>query len=263
MRRLLEVETVSYSYGAGDVVRDVSFSVDCGEFVSLIGPNGSGKTTLMSVVSGYQRCVAGRILLAGKDIGDYSPMERARVLAIVSQHENLNFPFTCMELIALGLYPHKSRFQAMTRVQLEEIRAVMELTHTQGLADKRIDAVSGGELQRVVLARVLLQRPKLLLLDEAMSDFDISAKISMVKCLKAMARDKGIGILAINHDVANAYQFSDRILLMKDGMLAASGSPKEALTEASLGAVFGVRARIEPGQGLYVYDNIEIQENVR
>lgn len=263
MRRLLEVEAVSYSYGAGDVVREVSFSVGGGEFVSLIGPNGSGKTTLMSLVSGYRRCTAGRILLAGREIGDYLPMERARVLAVVAQNENLNVPFTCMELAALGLYPHKSRFQAMTQSQLEEIRTVMELTDTQKLAGRRIDAVSGGELQRVVLARALLQKPKLLLLDEAMSDLDISAKIAMVKCLKTMVQDKGIGILAINHDLANAYQFSDRILVMKDGALAGAGSPGEALTEASLGAVFGLRARIKPDEGLYVYDNIDRQESTR
>ena len=234
---------------------DVTFSVFEGEYLSVVGPNGSGKSTLMQLLCGYLAPLSGQVLYGGENLTRLPPLQRARQMAVIAQNTPASFPFTCFEFVMLGLHPHRARFERVDEQSLLEIKTVMAQTDVLPLADKPITTLSGGEYQRVLLARALAQRPRLLLLDEAMSDLDAAVKIRMNQLLRGLVQ-KGLTVLAINHDLSTAYSCSDRVVALSKGRLAAAGSPQTVFTEALLEQVFGVRAQILPGRGLCVYDTI-------
>lgn len=256
LAELLCADRLTFCYGAQRVLDDVSFSVREGEYLSIIGENGSGKSTLMQLLSGYLAPVFGQVLYQGESLTKLPPLQRARHIAIIGQNTPANFPFTCFEFVMLGLHPHRARFERVDEQSLETISAVMTQTGILSLADKPITQLSGGEYQRVLLARALAQRPRLLLLDEAMSDLDAAVKIRMNQVLKGLVHN-GLTVIAVNHDLSTAYSCSDRVVALHGGRLAALGSPEAVFTEAFLETVFGIRAQIIPDRGLCVYDTIQ------
>ena len=256
MAELLCARNLTFCYGAQQVLDDVTFSVCEGEYLSIIGQNGSGKSTLMQLLCGYLAPLSGRVLYRGENMARISPLQRAKQIAIIAQNTPANFPFTCFEFVMLGLHPHRARFERVDERSLEHIRAVMLQTDILPLADKPVTKLSGGEYQRVLLARALAQRPRLLLLDEAMSDLDAAVKIRMNKLLKGLVRE-GLTVIAVNHDLSTAYSCSDRVVALHSGRLAAAGGPQTVFTEALLETVFGIRAQIIPDRGLCVYDTIQ------
>ncbi|MDD3203778.1 MAG: ABC transporter ATP-binding protein [Pygmaiobacter massiliensis] len=255
MGELLRAEELAFSYREQPVFSEVSFSADEGEYISIIGENGSGKSTLMQLLNGYAKPQAGKVLYQGEDLIKIPASQRAKSIAAIGQNTVMNFPFTCFELVMLGMYPHRARFERTDEKSLSHIRAVMGETDTLSLADKQITQISGGEYQRVLLARALAQRPRLLLLDEAMSDLDVYAKIKMIKLLRKLTRE-GLTVIAVNHDLSVAYSFSDRILALHGGRLVANGSPYDVFTGEFLKTVFGVKGEITPQNGLCIYDTI-------
>lgn len=255
MAKLLDVQGLTFCYGVQRVLENVTFSVGEGEYLSIIGENGSGKSTLMQLLCGYLVPTAGQVLYRGDSLARLSPLQRAQSIATIGQNTPANFPFTCFEFVMLGLHPHRARFERANARSLEQIRAVMAQTDILPLADKPITHLSGGEYQRVLLARALAQRPRLLLLDEAMSDLDAAVKLKMNKLLKGLVRE-GLTVIAVNHDLSTAYNCSDRVAVLHSGCLAAAGSPRTVFTEVLLKTVFGVKAEIIPDRGLCVYDTI-------
>lgn len=255
MAELLRARNLTFYYGGQQVLSDVSFSADEGEYLSIIGENGSGKSTLMQLLCGYLMPGAGQVLYRGESLTKLVPLQRARSIAVIGQNTPANFPFTCFEFVMLGLHPHRARFERMDEQTLEQIRGIMAQTDILALADKPVTKLSGGEYQRVLLARALAQRPRLLLLDEAMSDLDAAVKIKMNKLLKELVQ-KGLTVIAVNHDLSTAYNSSDRVVALHSGRLAANGTPQAVFTEALLENVFGIKAEIIPGRGLCVYDTI-------
>lgn len=255
MGELLRAEGLSFCYGDQSVLSDISFSVCDSEYISIIGENGSGKSTLMQLLSGYAVPKVGTVFYQGESLTKISALQRAKSIAVIGQSTVMNFPFTCFELIMLGMYPHRSRFERIDEQSLSYIKTIMEESDTLVLADKLITHISGGEYQRVLLARALAQRPRLLLLDEAMSDLDVAAKIKMIKLLRRLTQ-KGLTVIAVNHDLSTAYSFSDRVIALHSGHLAADGSPSNVFTEEFLKTVFGVKGEIIPKNGLCIYDTI-------
>lgn len=255
MAELLCAQNLTFYYGSQQVLSDVTFSVGEREYLSIIGENGSGKSTLMQLLCGYLAPMAGQVLFCGERLEELSTLQRARSIAVISQNTPADFPFTCFEFVMLGLHPHRARFERIDEQTINQIRGIMAQTDILTLADKPITNLSGGEYQRVLLARALAQRPRLLLLDEAMSDLDAAVKIKMNKLLKELVQ-KGLTVIAINHDLSTAYNCSDRVIALRSGRLVANGSPQTMLTEELLENVFGIKAEIIPGRGLCVYDTI-------
>lgn len=253
MAELLNAQNLKFCYGAQQVLFDVSFSVTAGEYWSIIGENGSGKSTLMQVLCGYLTPLAGQVLYCGQRLERLSALQRAQSIAVIAQNTSANFPFTCFEFVLLGLHPHRTRFEHLDAQTIEQIKDVMMQTDILSLADKPITNLSGGEYQRVLLARALAQRPRLLLLDEAMSDLDAAVKIKMNKLLKGLVQ-KGLTVIAVNHDLSTAYNYSDRVVALHRGRLVANGNPQTVFTAAFLEDVFGIKAEIIPDRGLCVYD---------
>lgn len=256
MSVLLQAENLSFSYGRQRILQNIDFFAEEGELISIIGANGAGKSTLLKLMAGYEKPDSGRIAYRGKDLHAISIPKRAKEITILYQNGGIPFPFTCMELVWMGRYPISGRFDKKDEEAVRRILSLMEQTECLHLADKKIQEISGGEFQKVMLARALAQEPKLLLLDEAMSDFDVAVKIKMSKLLRELTKT-GLTIIMVNHDIAAACRFSHRIIALQDGSIAADGKPEEVMTEALLETVFGVKGEVVNGKGIFLYDNIE------
>jgi iron complex transport system ATP-binding protein len=263
----LSVETLSFSYpGGGEALQNVSFNVEAGEHIALVGPNGSGKTTLFQLLSGYYKPSGGTALLDGRPVHRYPVLERARRIALVPQGGRIGFPFTCLEIALMGLHPHRSRFAPPDEKAFARVRSLMIETGVWAFAGKKVNEISGGELQRVLLTRALLQilpesepppPPRLLLLDESLSELDISARFTMMKLLVRYAHDYRVTVIGIHHDLHIAGRFASRIIALRNGCVAADGSPAEVFISKFFSEVFLVKAEIIPPKGFIFYDNLE------
>ncbi|GHU13652.1 ABC transporter ATP-binding protein [Spirochaetia bacterium] len=275
---LLLVKNLSFSYNTGvDVLVDVNFSVESGEHIALVGPNGSGKTTLFLLLAGFLTPVAGEVLLEDREIRRYPILERARRIAFVPQGGRIEFPYTCLETVLMGLHPHQSRFASgesnrFADDALSLAEDVMRKTGVWNLAGARVTEISGGQMQRLLLARALLQifpdtrphcgpddlaLPRLLLLDETLSELDIAARIAMMKILSRLAAERGITVIGVHHDLNLVYRFADRIIALDKGRIAADGPPDGVFTQEFFAEVFSVQAEIIHLRGLLFYDNLD------
>jgi iron complex transport system ATP-binding protein len=270
---LLTVKNLSFSYDSSTtVLNNVSFTVESGEHIALVGPNGSGKTTLFQLLSGYFAPASGEALLEDRDIRRYPVPERARRIAFVPQGGRIEFPYTCLETVLMGLHPHRSRsnpwFAApWDDAALSRAEAVMRETGVWDMAGKNVTEISGGQMQRLLLARAILQiyppepkdTPKMLLLDETLSELDIAARIAMMKLLSHLALERHLTVIGIHHDLSLAYRFTNRIIALRNGEIAADGAPDHVFTPEFFARVFSVQAETIPGKGLLFYDNLDQQ----
>lgn len=253
---LLEVKNIRFSYGNQMALNNISCSVPKGSFVSLIGPNGSGKSTLLWILCGITSPQNGSVSYDGINVFKMKPQIRSRKFAVIHQRETNSFPFTCLETVMLGLHPHRSRFGSLTDQQMEKVWQAMKLTGTQQFADKSIMHISGGEFQRIIIARALVQQPEILFMDEAFSSLDISEKIRILKQLRILIKETGLTVVSISHDIDTVY-LSDEIIALKNGQVAACGAPADVMTESFFENVFNVKAEIFPGKGFFIHDNIQ------
>lgn len=253
---ILEARGLSFAYGKNEILRDVSLSVGEGEYLSLVGVNGSGKTTLLALLSGFLKPDGGEVRLMGKSLERIGFRDRAKEMAVVSQNQDMSFPFSCLEMVLMGLYPNMGRYERVSRQLLYKARELMESADVWRFADKPITEVSGGEKQRVALARALMQEPRVLLLDEAMSELDVAAKCSVMKLLRQRIDETGMSVVSVHHDLATAYRYSKRVFALKDGRLIADGAPKDVMDEEFFRLVFAVDAEIIADKGFIINDNI-------
>ena len=260
---IITANDISFSYpGTGkDAISGVSFSAVPGEHIAMVGPNGSGKTTLFKILNGTFRPANGEVLLDGKNILKFSAMDRACRVAYVPQGGKINFPYTCLELTLMGLYPHKTLAVFPGEAALSRAEEIMRETGAWSFATKNVNTLSGGELQLVLLTRALLQIfpgsneedekhiTKLLLLDEALSELDIAVRISMMKLLNRTLEKRSFTIIGIHHDLHLAYRFASRVIALNQGRVAGDGPPDIIFTQEFFSSVFGVEAEIIPGKG--------------
>ncbi len=242
---MIQADRVWCGYPDHPVLRDVSFAIQPGEFVAILGPNGSGKTTLMLALSGIVPIQQGSIRLSGDVLEQLSHRERARRMAAIAQESELRLPFSCREVIWMGRYPHQKRWQLETSDDSRVVRRVMTLTDTESLADRLITAVSGGEKQRVMMARVLAQETAVLLLDEATSAMDIRRKLQIFRVLEQLNRSDGITVLAVLHDINLAALFCRRLMFLQEGELVADGPTEQVLTPEILESVYHTRVLVQ------------------
>lgn len=253
---LLSVRNVSFSYDNKKILCDISFDAGSKGYISLVGLNGSGKSTLFNILSGYYSPDFGSVRLYGREIRTIPIQERATMIAVVAQRQNHNFPFTCLESVLMGLHPHRARFEPVINEHLLLAKDIMQKTDVWHLSERPVTELSGGELQRVMVARALLQRPKLLLLDEAMSELDISSRISILKLLHQIISETGMTVISVHHDLSIAYRYSDRVIALQNGQIKLDDSPAHVFTEEFFKEVFFVDAEIVPEKGFFINDNI-------
>ena len=246
MTPLVEVSGVRFAYETTPVIGGVSFTVARGEILGVIGPNSVGKTTLLRLLSKVLVPQAGTILLAGRDLLRLRRADVARTVAVVPQDVALAFPFTVREFVLMGRYPHTpGRFFEAP----EDLAAAEEALRAVGiaaLADKPIQALAGGERQRVLVARALAQQPTLLLLDEPNAHLDLHHQVALAQMIQRLNLAEGVTVVLVSHDLNLAAELCDRLLLLAEGRVARLGTPAEVLEGPLLEKVYGCRVWVEP-----------------
>jgi len=226
----LVVEELSFRYeGTEKILHSVHFTLEKGTFVGIIGPNGSGKSTLLHLLSGILPLQEGRILLSGKDLRQCSRLEWAQRVAIVFQEIPLQVNLPCLEVVTMGRFPHLRKWRREKREDEKAVEWAMEVTQTSLFAERDFSELSGGEKQRVMIARALAQQPELLLLDEPTSHLDILHQLEMMRILQAL-REQGITILGVFHDVNTVAQFCEQVLFLRRGTVLGFGPVEKVMT---------------------------------
>ncbi|HET9151606.1 MAG TPA: ABC transporter ATP-binding protein [Gemmatimonadales bacterium] len=229
--------TVRHPGAARAAVQDVSLDVARGEVVAIGGPNGSGKTTLLRALLGLMPVEQGDVELAGRPVRTWTRAGLAREVAVVAQREESVFPLRVREAVMLGRYPHLGPLQAEGPADRGAVQRALDRCDIADLAERRVDQLSGGEWQRVRLARALAQEPKALVLDEPTTSLDVRHEMELFELVAELARD-GLAALVVTHGLNLAARFADRMLLMDRGRSAAFGAPADVLTEPVLSQVF-------------------------
>ena len=241
----LSVVKVSASKGGKRILSDVGFTAPRGAITGLIGPNGAGKSTLLTALLGLTPA-AGRIMFDGQDLLAMPRRDRARLAAFVEQSATTEERMTVTDVVALGRIPFQSALAAGSSSEDDALIAdCLAETRMTAFAARRFDTLSGGEQQRVHIARALAQQPRLLLLDEPTSHLDISAQLQMLALLRRKA-DAGITVLIALHDLNLASRYCDHLVVLDKGAVAAAGPPATIITPALLRSVYGVSAHLLP-----------------
>ena len=244
MSPAIEIHNLSFAYGPIGVLNGISLSVEKGAMVGVLGPNGSGKTTLLKILSGVLS-THDEVKLNCRNIGNYDRLELSRLFAVVPQENAVNFPYTVTEIVLMGRASHHSSLALEGKKDLEVARKSMELTETLSLADRYLHELSGGEKQRVVIARALAQEPEILLLDEPSAFLDLRHQVQTLELMRRLNRERELTIIAAMHDLNLAALFFPRLLMLKDGKIYRDGTAKEVLTEETIEEVYGIRVEIK------------------
>ena len=227
---MLEVRELRCGYGTGDVVKGVCFGVAEGEIVCLMGPNGCGKTTLLRAVAGILP-YEGQVLFEGMDLARVQRVQRARKIALFSQISSVYFAYTVYDTVMMGRYAHlRGVLRTPSQADRETVQRCMRAVGVWEIRDSLITELSGGQLQRVMLARLFAQDPKLILLDEPANHLDIRYQKELLDFLRSWVGEGGRAVLGVFHDITTAMQLADRLALMKDGQICAQGGGRDVVT---------------------------------
>ncbi|HHW41666.1 MAG TPA: ABC transporter ATP-binding protein [Syntrophomonadaceae bacterium] len=238
---ILSVDGVEFSYNSRPVLRDVRFAVNRGELFSILGNNGAGKSTLLRCLNRIIRPRAGSILIEKEDLFALTRREVARQVGYVAQrHESARV--TVFDAVLLGRKPH-IRWDATAR-DLEIVREVLAVLGMEEFSLRYLDELSGGELQKVIIARALAQEPRVLLLDEPTSNLDLKNQFEVLQIVKRAARERNIAVVVVMHDLNLALRFADKFLLLKNGAVFACGG-REVMTPENIAGVYGVPVAVE------------------
>ena len=247
---VLETTGIAVTYESGGreihALRGVDLVLRPGELLAFVGPNGSGKTTLIRALTGVVRPTAGTVRFSGRDIASLGQPEVARLVAVVPQDPVLPPAFSALDCVLMGRTPHLRLLQQEGPRDVEIARRAMLATETWLLADRPVGELSGGERQRVVVARALAQETRVLLLDEPTAHLDIGHQGAVLELMRTFTRQDGKAVLAVVHDLTLAAQYCDRIVVLKDGAIAAAGSSADVLTPDLLQSVYGVPVSVFP-----------------
>ena len=236
----LELRDVHYRYpGApAEALSGVSLSVGPQEFRAVLGPNGSGKTTLVRIALGALTPLVGRAEVIGRPVSQWPRQDLARTVGVVPQREDNLFPQRVRETVLLGRYPHLSLWGSERPEDHAAVDRALAACDALHLADRWLWTLSGGEYQRVRVARALAQEPKLLVLDEPGMSLDLKHEMALFELVRGLVDTQGLGVLMITHDLNLAARFADSLLLLEGGRPIASGAPSDVLTQQTVETVF-------------------------
>jgi iron complex transport system ATP-binding protein len=238
MGPILTLENAGYRYGDMWALQEVSVEVGRGELLGVLGPNGSGKSTLLRLMDGLLSPYAGKVRFRGQSLEDLPRAQVARQVAMVSQESHFRFSFSVLEVVLMGRFPHMRRLQFEGTHDLAVARKALEATNALDFADRDIHAVSGGERQRVLIARALAQEPEVLLLDEPTAFLDLRHKREIFRLMDSLVRNAGLGVVVVSHEIDLASQYCSRVLVLQEGRVVESGPPETVITAETIGRVF-------------------------
>lgn len=232
-------KNLSYKYDGVPVLNNLSFAVNNGEFFIVIGPNGSGKTTLMKIIAGLVKPRIGKLEIKGQPIKKYKRKILARKIAFVPQQVPTDFPFVVEDVVLFGRSPHLGTFGLASCEDLSHSQQAMKFTEISHLARRRLNQLSGGECQRVFIARAICQNPDIIVLDEPTASLDIAHQLRIMDMMEKMKQEKNITVIMVSHDVNLAAMYADTLMLINQGELVKVGPPGGVLTYETLEAVYG------------------------
>ena len=239
----IEVQKLSFSYGDRQVLQDISFRVEQGEFLSILGPNGVGKSTLFRCVLGLLSSYTGTVLVGGADARTLSVREMAKRIAYIPQSSRPVFNFSVEDIVLMGASGSLTPFQSPGKQALERCRWAMEKVGISRLSERCFHRLSGGEQQLVLIARALVQNAPILMLDEPTANLDFGNQLLVLEQARALARE-GYTVIQTTHHPEQSYMFSDRILAIQHGRVLTQGAPAEVLTEQTMAALYGVNVNV-------------------
>jgi iron complex transport system ATP-binding protein len=242
---ILATENISLIFQDKLILDNVSIDVSPGEFFVIIGPNGAGKTSLLKVLSGLQKAQQGSVIIKGKNLSDYTRRNLSKILAIVPQQIEVAFPFTVAETVIMGRTPHLGILGMEDKNDFHIAEEAMAFTEVSHLADRKLFQLSGGELQRVIIARAICQQPEIILLDEPTTALDPAHQLKIMDLMEKFRREHGTTIIMVSHDLNLASMYGDRLLLLKEGSEVKTGSPKNVLIKTLLEESYGCQMQVD------------------
>ena len=240
----VECRNIQVGYGETVIINDMSLTLDKHQITSIIGPNGSGKSTVLKAITRLLNYQKGAISVDGRDLKAFTSKELARIFGVLSQKHSAPADFRVKELVSYGRMPYQKMLAGLTDRDCAVIDEAMQKTNTYHLRSKSIFECSGGEAQRVWIAMVLAQEPEILFLDEPTTYLDVSHQIEVMQLVRTLNRETGIGAVMVLHDLGQAMEISDRIVVIKDGTKYAEGTPEEVITPKMLKEVYSIDADV-------------------
>jgi len=235
---ILILKKVSFRYEDSWILKDIDLRTCEGEILGVLGPNGSGKSTLLRVMDGSLHPQQGEVLLGKRPLASLSRIDVARQIAMVAQENYFRFAFSVIEVVLMGRFPHLKRLQFEGERDVEIALNALRATSTLHLAQRSIHEISGGEKQRVLLARTLAQEPRAVLLDEPTSFLDLKHKREVFRLISSLSGERKLCVVLVSHDIDLIARYSHRIVMMKDGVILHLGSPEEVLSPENIEAVY-------------------------
>ena len=242
MSELLTVQNITCGYDGTPVLKDLSFSVDHGEFVGIVGPNGSGKTTLLRAICGLLKTDSGAVRIKGKELESLRRREIAKQVAFVPQLMEPTSGFSVEDLVLLGRTPYLDRFSFEDEKDYRIAKWAIEELRINNLEGRDVASLSGGEFQRVAIARALAQQPRMLLLDEPTSHLDLRFQMRILRLLRRLRENRSI--IATFHDLNLAARFCKKIVLLKRGEVVAAGRPDDVITTDNIWSAYRIKMAV-------------------
>ena len=237
-------EQIQIAYGDYIAVENINIQIDKSQITTIIGPNGSGKSTVLKALTRLLKYKSGSVVVDGIDLKKYGAKELAKKIGVLPQLHTAPADFRVKELVGYGRMPHQTFFGGMSEKDRKVVNWAMEVTGVYPMRDKSIYEISGGESQRVWIATVLAQQPEILFLDEPTTYLDIAHQFETMKLVKRLNKETGIGVVMVLHDLAQALEVSDRIVVIKDGQKYSEGTPLEVITSKMMQEVYEVDCSI-------------------
>jgi iron complex transport system ATP-binding protein len=238
----LAINKLSFNYGEIQVLKDVALEVNSGEMLGIVGPNGSGKSTLLKCINRILKTKQNTVLIDGEDASKINLKALSKMMGYVPQSSTSTFPFTVFDIVLMGRKPYIH--WSLSDRDNEIVAETLDFLGIGKLAMRHYNELSGGEQQKVIIARALAQQPQILLLDEPTSSLDIKHQLEILCILKSLAKTKNCSVIVAMHDLNLAGRFSDRMLMLKQGCIFAVGTPDAVLTEENIESIYGIKARV-------------------
>lgn len=241
---MLHTKSLYYSYKEKPVLEDINFDLVPGEILGILGPNGCGKTTLLGNLNKNFSPKGGCVMIGDTDLEDLKKKEIAREIAVIPQSNEIKFSFTVREIVSMGRMPFQQSFQGESTNDIEIIEDAIEKTGISDMAGRYVNTMSGGERQKVIIARAMAQTPKILLMDEPTLHLDISAQFDVLDMIHALSRKEGLTVVIVSHDLPMIARYCDRIMMIHNHKIHSVGKTEDVLTPENMRTVFGVDAEL-------------------
>ena len=259
MEKDISIENVSFSYGLSEenLLNEINLNIEKGKFIGILGPNGCGKSTLLKVILKYLNPKEGIIKIENKELKEYTQSELAEILSFVPQKSALTMPLTVEDVVYMGRVPYiKNRWIGFDREDREKVEKIMQMLKIDQFKNRVIYSLSGGEFQRVLLARALVQNTNIMLLDEPTSALDMNYALEIMKLTSYFVKNENLTAVMVLHDLNLASMYCDSIILLKEGKIAYEGTPKELFRPEILEEIYGFNCEVIENNGFsYVIPN--------